>query len=216
MPSAAWCAFGIWELLGRGAANTGTLSFKFDHRHSQTNIPPNAFSIDNLGHVDSMASTFSDEGWRLTNLHWRQGWNNGEVVALGGLISAPDFVDIFSLGSPWLHFQSLAFTTGSGTISLPGDAALGVMVGGWLNENLYIMGGFEDANSLSDDPLEGFDTFFNDREYFKHIEIGWTTSRDRAYLDNFHLTLWHVDEREEAGVEDGWGGCLILYTLCRR
>jgi porin len=200
--------FGTWELFGRGEANTGTLSFKFDHRHRYTNTPPNAFSIDNLGYIDSMASTFNDEGWRLTNLHWRQSWSSGEVIALGGLLSVPDFFDIFALGSPWLHFQSLAFTTGSGTISLPGDAALGVIIGGWLNENLYIMGGFEDANSLSDDPTEGFDTFINDNEYFKHIEIGWTTSRDRAYLDNFHLSLWQVDEREKAGVKDGWGGVL--------
>ncbi len=36
----------------------------------------------------------------------------------------------------------------------------------------------------------------------------WTTSRERAYLDNLHLTLWHVDERDKAGVEDGWGAVL--------
>jgi len=200
--------FGTWEILGRGTANTGALNFKIDHRHSYTNTVPASFSLDNLGYVDSMASTFNDEGWRLTNLHWRQGWNNGEVVLLGGFISAPDFVDIFTLGSPWLHFQSLAFSTGGGTISLPGDAALGAIIGGWLNDNLYIMGGFEDANSLPGDPLQGFDTFFNENEYFKHIEIGWTTSKDKAYLDNLHLTLWHADEREKAGVIDGWGGVL--------
>jgi porin len=70
--------------------------------------------------------------------------------------------------------------------------------------------GVEDANSLSDDPLAGFDTFFNDHEFFKHIEIGWTTSRDRTYLDNLHLTMWHVDEREDAGVDAGWGGVLYF------
>ncbi len=197
--------FGIWELLGRGTKNTGTLSFKIDQRHSYTETVPNLFSIESLGYVDSMASTFSDEGWRLTNLHWRQSWNNGAVVLLAGFISAPDFLDVYTLGSPWVHFQSLAFTTGAGTISLPGDAALGAIVGGWVNENLYILGGFEDANSVSSDPLEGFDTFFNDNEFFKHVEIGWTTSKDRAYVDNIHVTLWQADEREEAGVPAGRG-----------
>ncbi len=197
--------FGNWELTGRGTDNTGTLSFKLDHRHSYSDVVPNLFSLDSLGYVDSMASTFSDEGLRLTNLHWRQSWNSGAVVLLTGFISAPDFLDVYTLGSPWVHFQGLTFTTGAGTISLPADAALGAIVGGWVNENLYILGGFEDANSMASDPLEGFDTFFNDNEYFKHIEIGWTTSKEKAYLDNTHLTYWYADERKEAGVPAGQG-----------
>jgi porin len=197
--------FGNWELSGRGTDRTGTLSFKLDHRHSYTDIVPNLYSLDSLGYVDSMASTFSDEGWRLTNLHWRQSWNNGAVVLMSGLISAPDFLDVYTLGSPWVHFQSLAFTTGAGTISLPGDAALGVIAGGWLNENLYVLGGFEDANSVASDFFKSFDTFFSEKEFFKHVEIGWTTSTDRAYLDNVHLTLWHADARDEAGVPSGQG-----------
>ena len=200
--------YGSWEALGRGAANTGALSFKLDHRHSYSDTTPNLYSLDNLGYIDSMASTFSDEGWRLTNLHWRQNWNKGEVVLLTGLLSAPDFLDVFALGSPWVHFQSLAFTTGAGTISLPGDAALGAIVGVWLNDNLYILGGFEDANSVASDFFKSFDTFFSEKEFFKHIEIGWTTSRERAYLDNSHLTLWHADEREQAGVPAGHGAIL--------
>ncbi|MCP4874641.1 MAG: carbohydrate porin, partial [Gammaproteobacteria bacterium] len=48
-------------------------------------------------------------------------------------------------------------------------------------------------------------TFFNDNEYFTFAEIGWTTSQDKVYLDNIHLTLWHVDERDMANTEDGWG-----------
>jgi porin len=197
--------FGNWELFGRGTENTGTLSFKLDHRHSYSDVVPNLYALESLGYVDSMASTFSDEEWRLTNLHWRQSWDNGKVVLLSGFISAPDFLDVYTLGSPWVHFQSLAFTTGAGTISLPGDAALGAMVGGWVNDNLYILAGFEDANSSATDPLDGFDSFFNDNEYFKHIEIGWTTSKDRAYLDNVHVSLWHSDERKETNTPSGKG-----------
>jgi hypothetical protein len=77
--------FGNWELSGRGTDNTGTLSFKLDQRHSYTDVVPNLYSLDSLGYVDSMASTFSDEGWRLTNLHWRQSWNNvagGQIMEI--------------------------------------------------------------------------------------------------------------------------------------
>ena len=71
------------------------------------------------------------------------------------------------------------------------------------------MAGFADQNADGTDPLDGFDTFFNDREYFKHFEIGWTgASQEAYYLNNVHLTLWHADERDELGVEDGWGGVL--------
>lgn len=200
--------FGNWDLVGRGTANTGALNFKLDHRHKFSDTALNLFSLENLGYIDSMASTFSDEGWRLTNLHWRQSWDDGKVVLLTGLISAPDFLDIYTLGSPWLHFQSLAFTTGAGTISLPGDAALGAIIGVWLNENFYILGGFEDANSVASDFFKSFDTFFSEKEFFKHIDFGWTSSRDKAYLDNFHLTLWQSDERKQAGVIAGHGAML--------
>ena len=47
--------------------------------------------------------------------------------------------------------------------------------------------------------------FFNQHEFFKHVEVGWTSSKDRAYLDNVHVTFWHADERVEANVPDGWG-----------
>jgi porin len=200
--------FGSWELLGRGTDHTGALVYKVENRHAYTDTAPSGFSIGNLGNVGVIEPPFSDQGTRLTNLFWRQSFNKGRIVALGGFLDSTDFVDVFALGSPWLHFSNFVFSTGAATISLPEDAALGLAAGAWVNDKIYILGGFEDTNSDPTDPSDGFDTFFYDNEYFKHIEIGWTTSRDRAYLDNLHLTLWHADERDEAGVEDGWGAVL--------
>ena len=74
-----------------------------------------------------------------------------------------------------------------------------------LSDDIYLMAGLADSNSDSTDPFNGFDTFFNDHEFFTTIELGLVTSRDRFYLDNTHITLWHADEREEAGVNSGWG-----------
>jgi porin len=203
--------FGSWELLGRGTDTNGTLVYKVEHRHSYTDTTPNGFSIGSLGNVGVISPPFSDQEWRLTNLYWRQSWKQGRFVALAGFLDATDFVDIFALGSPWLHFTNFAFSTGAASISLPEDATLGLAGGAWLNDNVYVIGGFEDTNSIPTDPFEGFDTFFNDNEYFKHLEIGWTTAKERAYLDNLHLTLWHADERKEAGVKDGWGA-VVSFT----
>lgn len=55
------------------------------------------------------------------------------------------------------------------------------------------------------DISDGFDTFFNDNEYFSSIEIGRTSTPSRIALDNVHLTLWHVDSRKEVGAPNGWG-----------
>ena len=37
------------------------------------------------------------------------------------------------------------------------------------------------------------------------VTIGWTTSRERNFLDNIHVTVWHADERKAALVPGGWG-----------
>ncbi|MHC4291457.1 MAG: carbohydrate porin [Planctomycetota bacterium] len=200
--------FGSWELLGRGTETTGTIIYKVEHRHRYGDTAPSGFSLGNLGNVGVIEPPFSNQGWRLTNLYWKQSWHQGQVVALAGFLDATDYVDVFALGSPWNHFMNFVFSTGSAAISLPEDATLGAAVATWLNDEVYIIAGLEDTNSDPTDPFEGFNTFVNDNEYLKHIEIGRTTSKDRAYLDNVHVTFWQVDERKAAGVEDGWGAAL--------
>ena len=57
-------------------------------------------------------------------------------------------------------------------------------------------GGGEAADPTK--PGDMFDSFFDEREYFTHAEVGWTASKDRIYLDNVHLTYWHAGHREAA------------------
>ena len=85
------------------------------------------------------------------------------------------------------------------------NEGLGLALGGYLNDNFYMIAGFADSNSNPHKPGDGFDTFFNDHEYFEHFEIGWNSTRETAFLNNVHLTLWHADEREAAATPDGWG-----------
>jgi porin len=72
-------------------------------------------------------------------------------------------------------------------------------------DNIYVVGGLADTNGDPTEPGDWFDTFFNDHEYFYHFEVGWTSSQDRIYLDNIHLTGWYADERKDALVDEGWG-----------
>ena len=196
--------FGTWDLTGRETGNTGSFVFKIENRHRYSDIPPSG-TASQIGYVGLILPVLSDIGTRLTNLYWRQNLKQGRVEIIGGMIDTTDWVDVYALASPWTGFYNFALATGGASIPVPDDAALGVYVNAMLSENLYIIGGFADSNADSTHPFDGFDTFFNDHEYFKTLELGWVSSRERFYLDNMHVTYWHADEREAASVASGWG-----------
>ncbi|GHD31009.1 carbohydrate porin [Halioglobus pacificus] len=197
--------FGRWNLTGSGAESSGALVYKLEHRHSYGDSAPSDFYLGNVGYVGLTAPPFSDQGTRWSNLYWRQSINSGKTVLLGGFLDVTDFVDVYGLASPWLHFINLAFSTGSGSIDLPSDASLGIAGGHIFDNNVYVIGSVVDRNGDPTEIQDGFDTFFGDNEYFSSIEIGHTSSHSRIALDNVHLTMWHADAREDAGAPSGWG-----------
>ena len=196
--------FGQWDLVGRDTANKGSFIFKIENRHGYTDIAPNG-AKDEIGYVGLISPTFNDTGTRLTNLYWKQHLNEGNIEITAGFIDVTDQVDVYALASPWTGFTNFVFATGSATLVPPDDATLGAYFSAMLSEKVYVMAGFADSNSDSTDPFNGFDTFFNDHEFFTSVELGLVTSRDRFYLDNTHITLWHSDEREAANVPSGSG-----------
>ena len=195
--------FGKWELLNRGQVGSGTLNWKIEHRHRYGSIAPSAFSL-NAGNVGVTGAPFSNQGARLTNLYWRQGLGERWVTYIG-FLDATDFVDTYALASPWTGFSNLHFSTGSASMALPNDATLGAMLGGWLTDRLYVIASLGDLNSDPTNPFEGFETFFDESEFFTSVELGWTSSKDRFFMDNVHLTFWHVDDVAATGNPDGWG-----------
>ena len=197
--------FGSWEAVSDGKGNSGALIWKVEHRHAYgSNIAPGSLGFE-TGYIGLHLPPFSDQGTRLTNLYWRQRMKGGNLVFVGGFVDVTDYVDVYMLASPWTGYFNFAFSTGSATMAVPNEG-WGMALGGHLNENWYLIGGFADSNSDPTEPFDGLDTFFNDREYFKHIELGWNASRETAFLNNIHLTLWHNDERVAAATPSGWGG----------
>lgn len=197
--------YGTWDVLNRDAPNTGSIVFKFENRHGFTDVAPTDFGLD-LGYVGLPNSVFSDQGWRTTHLFWQQNFAGDRGVAYVGFLDVTDFVDVFALASPWSGFSNLAFQTGSGSIGNLPDGSLGAMVGGFLTENVYAVGGIADANADATDLSVGFDNLFGgDFESFKSLELGWTTSQPELFLNNAHVTFWQVDARTDAGVPKGQG-----------
>jgi porin len=207
--------FGSWELIGRGTKDSGAIVWKVEHRHKYTDNSPNSLGFDQ-GIVGLIEAPFSDQGFRVTNLFWRQRLNDGKVTLVGGFLDVTDYVDVFALGSPWTGFLNFAFSTGSTTMFTPDDATLGFAAGAMLTDELYIIGGLTNAYSDPTDPFDSAKDFFNENEYFKTIELGWTQSQDRIYLDNTHVTFWHVDDSVAAGTPGGWGAAFQFVTFINK
>lgn len=197
--------YGAWDLVNKGASNSGAFIWKIEHRHGYTTPPPSGFALGELGYIGLQLPPFSDQEFRTTNLYWRQRFDEGRTTMIAGFLDATDYLDIYALTSPWLHFMNFAFSTGSATIALPNDGALGIAVGSMVTDNVYLIGGLTDTNSDPTDVFEGFDTFFSENEFFKSLELGWTTSHSRLVLDNYHVSFWHKDEQDMLTVPDGWG-----------
>ncbi|TCN75668.1 porin [Vibrio crassostreae] len=183
--------YGSWHLLGNGTQNSGSLVWKVEHRHAYGDTAPKDYSFGPLGYVGAIDFAYSDQGFRVTDLNWKQKINDGKGTIVVGWQDVTNYADVYALASPWSGFTNLAFSTGSGAMGLPDDGVLALSAGHMLGENFYVVGGIADANGQSDDILDGFDTAFgSDASYFTTLELGWTASQEQIYTDNFHVTFW--------------------------
>lgn len=182
-------------------ASSGMLVYKVENRHRLgSGITPFDLGFQS-GSAVPTGTFFSDFALGVTNLYWKQYLFDKRMAVVFGRIDVTDFVDPYGLINPLTHFNNLAFSTNP-TIAAP-NPGLGVAFGAMLTDQIYVQGGLGDANGQS--TTAGFDTFFDDAEYFSYLELGATTSQDRLYLDNVHATFWQTDARRVAGTSYGWG-----------
>jgi porin len=195
--------FGRWTVLGPESGHPGSIVFKVENRHRLgTDIAPQALGGE-VGYAGLTAVTFSDAGSLLTNLYWDQSLYENRLGYIVGIVDTTDYVDVYGLVNPWTDFVNLAFSTNP-TIPAP-DQGFGAALRSRLGEHYYVLAGIANANGDPSDPWDSVETFFNDGEYFKHLEAGWYDTWETRIEDNVHLTVWQADERTEAGIPDGWG-----------
>jgi len=141
-----------------------------------------------VGYGGFLQSVYNNQGWRVTNLDWRQTFNDEKVVAYLGFVDITDWTDVYALASPWTSFNNLVFATGSGTLGggFP-DGSFGAMVSVWLNDNFYAVGSIVDANGDATALWKGFDSFFTDFETVNTFAVGITTSPKELFLKNAHI-----------------------------
>jgi porin len=201
--------YGQWDLVNRGDPNQGSFIFKIESRHKYSPDAPADFGSD-IGYAGTNYLVFADTPWRVQHLEWQQHFCDGEWVWYAGFFDTTDFVDVYALGSPWESFTNLTMSSGSAMINLP-SGALGAVLGGFLiPERVYVVGMISDING---DPTQiSFDSFFNQSEYLTTFEIGLTSSKEKLFLDNAHVTFWHVDPRQQAGTAEQWG---VTTNFCK-
>lgn len=201
--------YGKWEILGRGSEDTGSLIYKVENRDAYDGVPPQDFGGE-LGYVGLIHCCASDQSARTTNLYWRQSWDSQRFVNYTGFLDVTDYTDVYAMASPWTGFSNLVFATGSGTMGGLPDGAFGTMFATWLSDSVYVTAGMADANADQTDVFEGFDTFFNDFETFKNIDIHYTPSQEELFFNNMHLSFYQIDERDDAGTSDGYGASFSI------
>ena len=195
--------FGRWTVVGQETGKPGSIEFKVENRHRLgTDIAPQALGGE-VGYAGLTAVPFSDAGSLLTNLYWHQSLDDNRLGYVVGIVDVTDYVDVYGLVNPWTDFGNLAFST-SPTIPAP-DQGFGTAIRWSIAEHYYVLAGFADANGAPSDPWDSVESFFDDGEHFKHIEVGWYDTWETRIENNIHVTLWQVDERTEVGIPDGWG-----------
>jgi len=190
---------GSWALLNPESGNTGSLVFSADARHRYTTRTPGEYDGLGAGYHGISGALFSNAGYILGDLNWQQRFNDGHTGIVAGRYDPSDFFDVLGYANPWTAFQNvhILFNT---SIALP-DWSTGIGAGHWLNDQWYIKGAVNDANGVATSTK-----FFEDYgELYTTAEIGWSPSRAQRYLSNLHIMGWHVDEREDVGVEESEG-----------
>jgi porin len=200
-----------WTVLNRGEKNTGTIIFKAENRSKlSTDLSPQDLGIQGIGAASVVGTQFSDKDWILTNLFWQQSLNEGRMKFVLGHIDNTDFMDTYGLVNPQTAFSNLSFSTNP-TIGVP-DQGFGVGFGSLVGENFYVAGSVMDAAGDPKHASDSVDQFFDESEYFKHIEFGYTLSPHRIYLDNNHVVFWEYDEQTKTTGEPEGSGWTLSYS----
>jgi len=199
---------GSWTLVGRGTKNTGILTFRLENRTTLgTTLPPTSLAFQYGGIKPS--GGFSDFGFALTELAWRQSLLDGQFRFVVGKISALSWYNGHALSSSLRGFQNLAMQS-SLTKPSPGRG-IGGGIGYEFSPRFGVVAGIHDANAKT--AGNPFDTI-SEGEFYQSIEFRyWPTTPDRRRWDVVRLQFWHQDALKDKGTPEGSGVTFLASRL---
>lgn len=211
--SSGWASlFASWDLLGRETDHPGKLGFKIESRHALgTEIQPMALGGE-AGSAWSTATGWTKFDTSVVELWWEQHLVKDHFAFRVGKILPFALYDYSRFKSPKTGFLNQAFNV---TPATPfASFGLGIALLARPTDALYFVAGLHDANGK---PTEfGFDSFFEKKEYFSVVEFGWDpgnlSGQRNTFFDgsDYHITLWHADERKKVGKPSGQGLTLAM------
>lgn len=194
---------GTWTFLGRDTDSPAKLGFDFFWRDTLgTEIPPQTL-FTQFGSLYSNAAPYGENDPVIGELWIQQKFNNVFGFRVGKIfpITAYDFFPFKNFRTDFVDFNHVT----NATIPLPGNG-LGAFAVYRPQPRIMLRLGVHDANA--DVEKSGFDTY--DGELFTIFEVGFDTGLvprepGRPPHGHVHVSLWNQDEREDAGIDDGWG-----------
>ena len=205
---------GSWTFYGRGTESPAMLGFNLFWRDTLgTELSPQKF-FTQYGSLYSSAAPYGEEDPVIGELYLQKRFENRFGFRVGKIfpITAYDFFPFKNFRTDFMDFNHVTNVS----IPLPGNG-----LGGFLQYRpdpaIFFRLGVHDANA--DVQESGFDTY--DGELFTIFEAGLDTkmlprSPAGPPQGHVHLSLWHQDERDDAGIEEAWGiGCSAVQKFGR-
>ena len=192
-----------WTFLGRGTGTETMLGFEFLWRDTlSTELSPQAL-FTQFGSLYSTAAPYGENDPSIGELWIQQKFRNVFGFRLGKVfpITAYDFFPFKNFRTDFMDFHHVTNTS----IPLPGNG-LGAFAVYRPHRQVMLRLGAHDANA--DVEKSGFNTY--DGELFTIFEVGFDTGLlprqpGRPPQGHVHVSVWHQDEREDDGIDDGWG-----------
>lgn len=191
--------FGRWQALDETARWPGFVYFQTELRHRYTTIAPATLG-SSIGALLGTTTTFNTQDFSLVQLYWDHGSNDDGFRYRVGKMEPALLYDAGRYVSDNYAFLSQAFSD-TAPMALPA-AGLGVVAAAYPTKLLYVLAGLHDANGRKG--TSGFDTLGRG-EFFYAVELGVVPKAGEVGEGTYHVTVWHVAAREEAGVPSGRG-----------
>lgn len=194
---------GSWTLFGRGTGHPGKIEYRIEHRSNiGSHLSPSQLSSE-IG-IASLNSGFAynpNFDWDLAVLNWTQVFNDQTAGFAVGRLAFDVYLDAFAFQTFSKGFINRSFVVNP-TLATTGIGALGAVAKGFVTDQIWIGGQIYDGNAVSGE--FDMDTF-DEGEWLKAVEIGWTPAIDRFKTDRIQFTYWGKDARDKAGVPRGQG-----------
>ncbi len=193
--------YGKGRLVGDEGRRAGYVGFNFEVRHTFGGQDPAELS-DAIGSQWNFAGGVS--GGPLTTLAqlwWEQHFWGDKARFTFGKIDHQNFYSGNSMASNHSRrFLNEAFSAKPVT-AFPGNG-LGANFEMNLTEEFRLSVGFGDANAKR--KTSGFKTI-DEYEFFVAGEVEWAPHIANVGTGHYRITVWHIDERDEAGIPSDQG-----------